>query len=473
MSEEHAVQTAALAAAYHQPGYAFFMEQGLGKTYTVLKEFEGLVQERLATRLVIICPNSFKSGWVDEIEKWGFDFEPYIFESGAWANAAFVGRKFGRAPVLIINVEAIRSESTQELIATFVGDRECYVAMDESILISTHDAAQTKAALATAKLFAFRRVLSGKPMKQGPHDLWSQMRFIGALDGRNYFAFRNAFCRMGGFKMKQVMGAQNEDILARLIDPYIFRATKADWTDLPPKVQMIREYELVGEMKTMFKSMYEDFVVWLNEDEVVTVDAAITKYIKLAQIQAGFIYDENGKTRELVAPAQNPRLNLLRSIVDNEIPGKACVVYHHKPVYDTLMNTFSNTHSPAWIKGGMEPSEIDYQKKRFNEDTACRLIFLQDDASKYGHTLVGQPEPQNHCSDEILYQNNYSLDTRSQIEDRIHRYGQLGDMCRYWDLVGTLLDKDCVKALFRKESVFQAVFSLLGGSAPSAQSQLE
>lgn len=467
---EHAVQTAALAASYHKPGFAYFMEQGLGKTYTALKEFSELVAERQATRLVVICPNSFKSGWAAEIDKWGFDFDPYLFESGSSANAAFLRRKFDRPPVLVVNIEAIRSEGTRAYIAEFIDGREAMCVVDESILISTHDASQTKAALELAPRFAFRRILSGKPMKQGPHDLWSQMRFIGALNGRNYFAFRNAFCRMGGFKMKQVMGAQNEDLLAQLIDPYIFRATKAEWTDLPPKVQMLRSYRMTPEMDAMYKSMEEDFLLWLNDEEVVTIDAAITKYIKLAQIQAGFIYDEDGKTRELVAPAKNPRLSLLKEVMVNEITGKVCIPFRHHYSFDMLRSELRD-YNPAFITGGMSPSEIDGQKRLFNENPGCRAILLQANAAKYGHTLLGGPEPANHCSDMIFFENTYSLDDRSQIEDRPHRHGQLGDMVRYWDLIGTDLDRSCVEALFRKESIFQAVFQRLSKTgAPGGRS---
>ena len=75
-----------------------------------------------------------------------------------------------------------------------------------------------------------RRILTGKPTAQGPHDLWAQMRAIGQLDGRNFYAFRGAFCRLGGFKNKQVVGSQNEDMLAQLLNPSrIVQTPRGDW----------------------------------------------------------------------------------------------------------------------------------------------------------------------------------------------------------------------------------------------------
>jgi SNF2 family DNA or RNA helicase len=467
---DHPVQIAALSAGSQLPGFAYFMEQGLGKTLTALRDFQDKVDNHGATRLVVICPNSFKGGWADEIVKWGFDFDVHIYEAGSSLNNYWLKRPGEKPRVLIINYEATRMSGTaknpipskgMDFVERFILGWVCMIVADESIQISTHDSLQTRGALALAKKFAFRRILSGKPMKQGPHDLWSQMRFIGHLDGYKYYPFRGAFCRMGGFNMKTVMGAQNEDILAERINPVVFRATKADWTDLPPKVYTIREYRLSAEVAAMYQSMEEDFVLWLNSDEVVTIDAAITKYIKLAQIQAGFIYDEDHETRILVPDERNPRLSALEEFVDTELTGKLIVVYNHKPVKKQLHYMLGQFGKVAHIHGGMETADIEAEKRKFNDDPDYKFICITKSA-KYGHTLLGdQTNLDLACSTMAFYENTYSLDDRSQLEDRPHRHGQLQKTMNYVDFAGTPLDKDCVRALQRKEGIFQAVFSLI------------
>jgi len=459
--DPHPVQIEALKRSNGALGFAYFMEQGLGKTYTSYLDFKDRLAERNATRMVVFCPNSFKSGWVDDAYDSGIgdDFDFHVYESGSWANDAFLRREYKKPPVMIMNYEAARTDAAQEVVKKFTANRNVFCVADESIQIKTHNSLTTRSLLELGKEMRYTRILSGKPVTQGPHDLWAQMRFIKQLNGRNFYAFKTAFCKMGGFKMKQVVGVQNEDILAELIERHIFRATKAQWTDLPPKTYTAREYKLSPEMKRMYDQMYNDFVLWLNEDENVSVDAAITKYIKLAQIQCGWIYDEAGKFRELVPIANNPRLNLLDDVISNEIVGKTIVVYHHRPVYDMLMGKFDHLN-PAWIKGQMSPDEISAQKVRFNNDPNCRTIFLQDVASKYGHTLLGHGDGSEHrCFTTLFFENSYSLDTRSQIEDRNHRHGQTADSVSYIDLIGTPLDRDAVRALQRKENVFQAIFS--------------
>ena len=134
------VQKHALAAAHGKPGFAYYMEMGLGKTLTALVEFTSLVETREATRLVVVCPNSFKTGWVDEINKHKIEVDAFIFESGADGfNEAFLKTKFTKPPVLIINYEAIRNDNVKKYISRFVGVKDCMIVLYESIQIKTYD----------------------------------------------------------------------------------------------------------------------------------------------------------------------------------------------------------------------------------------------------------------------------------------------------------------------------------------------
>jgi hypothetical protein len=454
------VQDKALASAHNKPGFAYFMSMGLGKTLTALTEFVMLTQAKQVSRLVVVCPNSFKAGWVDEINKHSLELCPFIFESGNdYANEKFLKERFDKPPVLIVNYEAIRKENTQDYIMGFIHGRAAMIVLDESIQIKTYNSQQTKAALALAPYFVYKRILSGKPVTSGPQDLWSQMKFIGAISDK-YFPFKTTYCRMGGFKGKKVVGTQNEELLAAKIEKYIFRASKEEWTDLPPKLYTARQYQLTPKLKGMYQSMENDFVLWLNDTENVTIDAFITKMIKLAQIQSGFIIKDDGTIEELVPPEDNPRFLLVRELLE-EIPGKVVVPYIHKYTSHLLLRSLED-YCPAIIKGGMSPEEITMQKHLFNTDPECRVILAQMRATKYGHTLLGGEDIDDRCSAMVFAENSYSLDDRSQIEDRIHRHGQTASSCLYVDVWGTDLDHRVTAALQAKENVAQAVFSFFG-----------
>jgi SNF2 family DNA or RNA helicase len=456
------VQQTALEASQGRPGFAYYMEMGLGKTLLALTEFTQFVAEGKATRLVVVCPNSFKVGWVEEIEKQGVEVHPYIYNSGDdFSNNAFLKIEYKKPPVLIVNYEAIRKENTQLYIRKFTNGRRCMMVLDESVQIKTYNSQQTKAALVLAPFFHYKRILSGKPVTQGPHDLWAQMRFIGGISDR-YFPFKTTFCRMGGFKAKKVVGTQNEELLASKIEKFIFRASKAQWTDLPPKMYTSRQYQLTPELANWYKSMEDDFVLWINSIENVTVDAFITKYIKLAQIQSGFIIREDQSIHELVAPEDNPRFKLVKEIIE-EVPGKVIVPYVHRYTSHLLLRSLED-YFPAIIKGGMSPEEIQFNKNRFNNDSECRAILVQIRAGKYGHTLLGGLDHKDKCNTMVFAENSYSLDDRSQVEDRMHRHGQTADSCLYVDVWGTALDRAVTRALQDKEDIAQAVFSYFNKS---------
>ena len=476
MSPLDPVQLAALKFAKDKPGVGFFLQQGLGKSLLSLAEFDILYRENKADRMIVICPNSFKTGWLDEIRKHGFDFDVHIFQSSKRDDATeFASRSHENPPVFIINYEAARMPKVLAGMIKWAARGKTYLVIDESIQIKGNKSAQTKAVhqLAawrpyTNELMHVRavRILTGRPQTQGPQDLWGQLRAIGGFRDKNYYAFRGSFCVMGGWMNKEVVRAKNPELLAAQIAPIVFQAKKADWLPaLPTKRMTIRDYKMSGEQKRQYTSMEEEFLLEI-ESGTVTVDVAIAKYAKLAQIQTGFIYDEQGVAHELVDPSENPRLNLLLDILSEEVTGKAVVVYRHRAMLPVLVRSLAQ-YNPAWIKGGMKPVEVEEQKARFNDDPDCRIILAQCDAAKYGHTLLAGPAEEDRCRTMIFFENSYSADTRDQIEDRIHRRGQTGEYVLYVDLSGSDLDRRIVKALQHKDSLYRSVFKHLKEAVPA------
>ena len=464
------VQIAALEFARDKPGVGYFLQMGLGKSLLALEEFQrGLPG---VTRLVIVAPNSFKNGWLDEIDKHGFDFDAHVFVSGSKANDKWLTAKYTRPPVIVLNYEAIRIPTVLLKLLAWMRIRPTMLVLDESIQIKTHDSLQTKAALALAQQASIVRLLTGLPQTQGAHDLYPQLRAIGLFQGVKFWSFRNTFCEMGGWENKQVVGVKNADALARIMAPVVFQALKADWLlNLPRKDFSIRYYEMSGEQLAQYKQMHDEFVLELESNEIVAVDIAVSKYEKLSQIQCGFILNEEGTARELVRPEANPRLLALLETLET-IEGKTIIIYRHRYTFD-ILNLYGGFDTPAFIKGGMKPDEITAQKDRFNNDPACRVMLGQCDAIKYGFTLISdQSSSLNRCNSMIFFESSYSLDTRTQDEDRIHRRGQTAENCLYIDLCGSELDKRVAKALQRKENLYEAVFSKLRKPVSNDQIQV-
>ena len=90
----------------------------------------------------------------------------------------------------------------------------------------------------------------------------------------------------------------------------IFQAKKADWLPLLPRKTHdgSATSQMSEDQQRQYNQMEKQFLLEMAEG-IITVEVAIAKYAKLAQIQAGFIYDEDRIVHELVKPEDNPRLS--------------------------------------------------------------------------------------------------------------------------------------------------------------------
>lgn len=444
-----AVQTEARKRAAGRSGYAYFMEQGLGKTGTTITEY---LDEKEAGRvdfLCVVCPNSLKSTWEEEIKEWTTELTVKT-----WPE--YDPRKSREQPhVFLMNYEAL-IQTGFEAAMRFLQSGRVMLVLDESHRIKSHTAQTAKKALICTKYAKIRRVLTGTPLGQNVMDLWPQLRFIGELDGVNPFAFRNHFAVMGGYMGKQVTGYKNEAELHKLLDSCSFRALKKDWLkDLPEKLPPVtRDVQMTSEQLMTYQEMKEDFYTMVQRHEI-SADQVINQMERLAQIGRGFLYDETGKAIELVKPELNPCYKELQAIRE-QVLGKTIIITVHR--YATMMLMDLMPDAAFIIKEGLmkeRGTSVEEQKARFNNDPKCRDIIVQISVGALGHTLLGGPGD-DRCSTTIFYENSYNLIDRKQGEDRNHRIGQDKGVS-YFDLAASPIDRKVIKALQRKQEIVKAI----------------
>lgn len=439
------VQIEALKRSYNQKGWGHWLEMRLGKTATALNEYAQYVHDFDVRYMLVLAPNKFKSDWILAAKKWGLEVPMHEFQS---SNAKDLDKfiKDNKYGLVVVNYEALTYKKNIDVISNVAGPDTMIVA-DESIKLKNPGGATFKAALALAKKCRFRRTLSGKPVTQGVHDLFGQLKFMGELDGWQFALFKAAFCEMGGFQGKQVLGSKNEERLKVILDACSFKARKIDWIEGFEKPDYsIRSVPLTGRQRDLYSQMQRDFVACLGST-VVTADQVITRLIKQAQIASGFIIDELGNTVNLVLPAENPRILAVKSILDDELSSKLIVFAHYRHSIKLLEEALAG-YNPAVIKGGSD--DVVEQKRKFNQDETCRVLIGQIDASKYGHELIGSER--SPCVTMVFYESTYSNDSRSQCEER-NQYGDRSVALSIIDFASTDLDERVVKALQKKEDV--------------------
>lgn len=438
--------------------YGLWMDMGTGKTAVALNDFVSFAMHHDEAVGLILCPNSLKSNWIDvEPKKWGLKHPVYNWKE-YWRQLK--GNKYVQ---LVMNYEAVLTNEGDAFFSYLaLSPVPIHVALDESQAIKNYTSKTSKTVRELLKSESVKRVilLSGTPMTQNPMDLYPQLRALGQYGGMSPVNFRARFCRMGGFKNKQIVGIDknNEPELLSSLARVSWRASKKDWLDIPEKLEPVTvDIKMTEEQTKLYRQMMEDFIVQVEEQEI-PANMVISQLLKLQQISRGFIYDENGVTRHITDPARDPATRALIDLVEQT--DKMVVMCHFKAAVDRLTAAFINENiSFSVLRGGMKPEEIEEAKKRFNDGNA-RVIIGQLSAASKGHTLIGSKE--RPCFTLSFFENNYNLGDRMQAEDRINRIGQ-ENACMYYDLAASPQDRRVIKALQKKKFDVDAIVEAIRG----------
>lgn len=452
--EPRGAQLAALAASSHMPaGFAYFKEMGMGKSATLLADYERLRLIGHVDMLVVVCPNTLKSNWLGEIETW----MPRPVEA-----VALPKRVPPTTEMVIMNYEALatgHAPGTALIRDAADKGRRIMLALDESTQIKNPQAARTKALLSLVPLVRFRRILSGAPIVQGIQDVWAQLKFIGGITTMTYVQFRSRYCVMGGYQGKQILGSnpKTRHEVQACMQKHGFRARKSEWLDLPDKLYVSRDIELSPLQTKHYRSMLQEMVVWLDthgEEPTAVATMVATQLVKLQQITSGWVYSSVGG-EPMDIELRDAKSNALMAILQDEVQSKVIVVTYFKHTMARLKVRMDEAGIPfAVIQGGMPADEIAKQKALFNRDGGARVMLVQESSAKYGHTLLGgENDP---CHTTVFYENSFSLDDRLQMEDRNHRIGQRYPVTII-DFVATGVDKKIVRALVNKRKLAEEI----------------
>lgn len=439
--DPYAVQLEALRRSHNKPRFAYFLEQGLGKTALWLNDYvENFIDE--IDTVLILCPNTFKNDWAAAPAEWGLSG----INTAVWPH-----QEMGRRAFNVMNFEAVRSGGYDAIVKLF--DKPCALVVDESSAIKNFKSDTARAVLDLAKRASVVRLLNGTPMSQNVMDLFPQLKCVGELNTVNPYAFRNRFAVTGGWMGKQVIGVQNEKELQAILDRCSFRALKKDWSDLPEKINIPLRLEMTNKQRRHYKELMEDFFTLVGGQEF-SAQMVISQMDKLRQVASGLLLDGD-KCVLLEEATNNPKIRAALDILENG-PGKMIIVHYYTKIGDVIYERMRDKGlNPSFIRGGMSPQEVTGQKAKFNNDPSCRVKVAQITASSRAHTLLGG-EGNDRAHKMFFHDHTFSLMDRQQMEDRIHR-GAQDKACLYYDPILSPIDEAQLKALSKKQDVASAV----------------
>ena len=208
---------------------ALFMEPGTGKTLTILE----IIKQKKVKKIILISKKELYDSFVHEMKKFNYCFEIIFYPFSSFnSDERYKNVKVNKKDFLII---------------------------DESLFIKNIKSKTTKNILKLNAKYKF--ILNGTPISKNYTDLYTQMEFLSPnILNMNYGSFLFNFCKIEAISHRngiKIVGNKNEDILLKLIAPYVYeKKLELDVKLIEKKINynILIDYEFIKLIKSINKS---------------------------------------------------------------------------------------------------------------------------------------------------------------------------------------------------------------------------
>lgn len=424
-------------------------DQGLGKTKEIIdiamcrKQTDGL------KHCLIICGiNGNKYNWADEVkihsreDSWilGTRFTkrpPIKMIEGSTKDKMEDLNNIPHQFFWITNIETLRGGSFKEkqgnrtVIRFPIAEKIqelCdkgiigMIAFDEAHKAKNPDSQQGKALL-SIDCKGPKIPMSGTFVLNNPLDLYLPLRWAG-FETHSFYAYKQHYCKMGGFGGKEIVGYKNLDELRSMVSKVMLRRVKGDVLDLPPKVHTIEWVDAYPEQKSLYKEVRDQ--VRDNIDKVKVHPDPLSEMLRLRQV-TGY----PGILSSTVT--KSAKMDRMEELVEDEVAvgGKAIIFSNWSEMTNVIRHKLKK-YNPAYITGEVGSVQRMEEKERFQNDPNCKVMIGTIGALGTGFTLTA-------AQLVIFVDEPWNRGIKDQAEDRAHRIGTRGTV-----RVVTILTRDTV-----------------------------
>jgi hypothetical protein len=442
-------QIRALSKIESKRFFGLFMEQGTGKTKTLIDWAGKLFTEGKITGVLVVSKKGVHRQWIESEVPTHCGVDSY----GEWWPIKAVGDELRPGESLkwmAFNYDGIKTERGLEIAKAFCA-KHCnhlLIICDESQEIKNSRSARYIAMTELKPYSSHRALATGTPVAKDLTDEWAQLKWLdeSILGVRYITAFRAEYCIMGGFEGKAVVGHKNVELFRSKVDPFTFRATKAEIGILPKQYSEWR-FDLTRQQLAMLKQLKDELKAEITSGKIVSVATAVVAISKLQQIASGFVIDEDQNVHRLMEVDKNPRvLAALEWLEAGE--GKA-VIWARFRQDVAIMGEALRANGVTFTEyhGGVNDRDRSEAVRSFMTEGGAQVFLANPQSAGTGLNLQGL------CNRALYYTNSFNAIDRWQSEDRIHRIGTIGAV-NYTDLIATRsTDLHIMRNLRRKKGI--------------------
>lgn len=431
------MQRDAAHLAARRGGFIIGDEKGAGKTV----EAAGALNLTQDFPALIVCTNSMKYTWKEEIEKWCGVEVAVMGRTPTARKAAIAEVAEGRAQVLVGSYAQIRLHSRLSPYGSFARteeekrDKELNaipfktVICDEAHALKNPKAKQTLAvkAIAHAPECVNRWALSATPITGHTADLWSVANFAEPSEFPSRSKFIDMFVliheNFHGGKEDLGLNPRTEHIFRKVFEPrFIRRKPNLPVEMLPPQYRFV---EMEKEQRSIYKKMEKESIANVDGRFLVSVGPLVlnTRLQQLAQ--ATPVLDDDGNVTEFTLPSC--KYDALCDVLD-EMGGEPLVVFSEsRKLIELCQRELTGGRTPRFrpdqvgmITGQVSPEERHRWITEFQAGN-LPVILCTLGAGSEGITLT-------RAHTMLFLNRSYRHTSNNQAEGRLLRHGQTSDV---------------------------------------------
>lgn len=420
-------------------------DMGLGKTLQVLTLLE--MQRSTQTQpTLIVCPKSLMQMWALEAKKFTPNLKVSIVDGTANERAERI-RTCNEVDVLITSYSLLQRDLPvyHSTSAAFF-----MIVLDEAHSIKN---AGTNTAKAVKLLPAKHRLaLTGTPLENGVHELWSIFDFL--MPG--FLGDTETFRRRYGRPIQEL---QDKEALKRLrekITTFMLRRTKeSQLKELPPKIEQVSPCELTAEQLVIYARVLESTrrqvfqAVETKGIERAHIDilAALTKLRRVCD-HPTLVEPSLPRGEEL-----SGKMGYALELISEAVQGghKILLFSQFTSMLDLLREALDREgigHCTIEGKTRDRQAEVD----RFHNDPKASVFLLSLRAGGTGLTLTP-------ADVVILFDPWWNPMAEQQAMDRAHRIGQTKTVNVYKLVTQGTIEEKVMELQARKRQLFDALVS--------------
>ena len=459
-------------------GFILADQMGAGKTLEAMnlalynKKFN-----KVKHCLVIVCVNSAKYNWVEDIKKHtNGEYIPYILGSRKKRNGdiktdggsadklqdllcgCIYGKKGNDALpyFIVINIEAfhyrvnrrylIRERLTALINKGYIG----MVILDEINRNASPTSKQGSQILKLKKDTAGAKVewlpMTGTPINNKPTDVFTPLKLVDGHTFTNYYQWCQYFCVYGGFGNHEIITYKNIPELKKMLQGNMLRRLKSEVLDLPPKIHTIEYVENTPYQDKLYQLVLKDTMT--HRDEILAALNPMVKFLRLRQVNGSPELVDNTLIVDKSYLAKNSKLIRLLELVDMIVSNEEKVVIFSNWVETlrTIYKFLAAKYKVCCFTGTMSADDCEANKQRFIVDPEYKIMIGTIGKLGVSHTLTV-------ANNVIFYDLPWNPGTMEQAEDRCHRAGTTSTVNIYSIITKNSVDEKVYDIIMSKDGI--------------------